>query len=122
MKIRVVALLFLLSVPHLYAVVKGSETIISSEPFFIFPSEDIDNTIRAFAWMDAGFALEDLLTTCTFGSFFPARGTIQLNSGTLWLTRDLILHNTTTFTSLGSIRANPLQSLALASEIGRAHV
>lgn len=104
-----------LSVMPLYGIKIGSDTAVSSENFLIFPADDTDNEIKGFVWMDAGFALADSLTTCTFASFFPARGPIQLNCGTLWLERDLLLHNVTTFTCLGNIRSSSLHTVSLAS-------
>jgi len=99
----------------IHALQIGSDTAVSSEPFVIFPAADADNEILGFAWMDKGFALSDATTTCTFNAFFPARGPIQLNCGTLWLTRDFIMHNVTTFTCMGNIRATESQSLELAN-------
>ena len=116
MKMRVVvALILFFSVMPLHGIKIGSDTAVSSENFVIFPADDTDNEIKGFAWMDKGFSLPDATTTCTFASFFPARGPIQLNCGTLWLERDFLMNNVTTFTCMGNVRATAQQSLALAS-------
>ncbi|TET34768.1 hypothetical protein E3J61_02410 [Candidatus Dependentiae bacterium] len=116
MKMRVVvALILFFSVMPLHGIKIGSDTAVSSENFVIFPADDTDNEIKGFAWMDKGFSLPDATTTCTFASFFPARGPIQLNCGTLWLERDFLMNNVTTFTCMGNVRATVQQSLALAS-------
>ncbi len=107
MKIRVVvALISLLFVPHLRAVVKGSETAVSVEEAATFPAADNDNTMLGFGWFKNGFILEDLLTTCSFNDVFPVSGTINLNGGTLRLQQDLLFRNVTTLQGLGRVIGN----------------
>jgi len=88
------------------AIVKGSETLVSVEPFFSFPASDSDNKISSFGWFKNGFSLEDATTTCTFDSVYPVSGNIDLNGGTLYLSQDLIFKNRTTFLGAGVVIGN----------------
>lgn len=88
---------------HMFAVVIGSTSAVSVESFYTFPTGDDDNQIIGFAWLNSGFALQDALTTCTFGGVFPVSGTLNLNGGTLTLGQDLILHNIINMQGLGNI-------------------
>lgn len=85
------------------------------DTFVTFPAADSDNEVASDAMMRNGFALADNTTTCTFNSFFPVAGNVQLHGGTLWVTQDLIFHNPTTFTNLGDIKADDMHELSLAS-------
>ena len=90
----------------LHPVVKGSETVLSVEPYFTFPAADGDNKMLGFGWFKNGFALEDVTTSCTFDSVFPVSGTIALAGGSLYLNSDLKFQNVTHFNSAGSIYGN----------------
>lgn len=89
-----------------YAVVIGSDTQSSIEPFVTFPAADSNNIILAFAWMQNGFALEDSSTTVTFNSVYPVSGSVNLNGGTLYLQKDMALKNETTLQGLGHVVGN----------------
>jgi hypothetical protein len=96
------ALLF--SCMSLQAVVIGSDSAVSTQPFFTFPQITIPaNRIASFAWMQAGFALQNSATSLMFDSTFPVSGTIQLNGGTMTLNRDFILDNVLQLQGLGTI-------------------
>jgi hypothetical protein len=88
------------------AAVKGSETAVSVEPAYTFPSADTDNTLLGFGWFKNGFTLEDSLTTATFNCVFPVSGGVNLNGGTLYLLSDLTFSNTTELQGLGTIIGN----------------
>lgn len=90
----------------LLAVNKGSESVLSIEPFFTFPAADIDNRMLAFGWFKEGFALEDQTTTCTFESVFPINGRMDLNGGSLFLHNNLFLHNQGFLDTPGTIYGN----------------
>ena len=90
----------------IYALVKGSATVVSIEASPTFPSADNDNTMLGFGWFRHGFTLQDSLTTCSFDSVFPVSGSIVLNNGQLRLTEDLIFRNDTNFSSLGTVVGN----------------
>ena len=85
------------------AVVKGSETVVSIEPFFTFPAADNDNAMLGFGWFKNGFALEDNTTTCTFDSVYPVSGNVDFNGGVLYLAQDLEFQNGTIFLDLGHV-------------------
>ena len=89
-----------------FPLIVGSNSVLSREAHVTFPAEDGNNEIRGFAAMENGFALENSTTTCLFNDFFPVSGEIVLNSGTLTLSRDLVLSNVTTWTSLGNVTGN----------------
>ncbi|MGE0009956.1 MAG: hypothetical protein AB7F19_05405 [Candidatus Babeliales bacterium] len=91
---------------HLYAVIKGSTSQVSIEPIFQFKAADLDNKIQGFAWFKDGFSLENNATTCDFASVYPVSGVVALHGGTLNLLEDLILKNSTTLESFGTIVGN----------------
>lgn len=89
------------------AVVIGSESTVSViSTSTVFPSADTDNTMLGFGWFQDGFTFEDLNTSCTFNSVFPVSGTIDMNGGTLYLERDMVLQNITELSGLGTIIGN----------------
>ena len=85
----------------------GSDTtvsIISNSP--VFPARDTDNNILSFGYLQGGFTLQDATTSCTFDSVFPVSGFIDLNGGTLYLLKDLVLAEPLTLDGLGRIIGN----------------
>ncbi|MCK4517191.1 WD40 repeat domain-containing protein, partial [Candidatus Babeliales bacterium] len=96
----------LLNTVQVSCVVIGSDTVVSRESAITFPSADIDNEIRGFAWMDNGFTLSNVATTCTFNAVFPVKGDVGLNGGTLYLNEDLCFKNDSSLTSVGNIYGN----------------
>lgn len=83
------------------AVVIGSDTAVSTQPFYLFSASP--NRIANFAWMQGGFGLQNPLTSLLFDSVFPVSGTVQINGGTLTLNRDLIFDNVISLQGLGTI-------------------
>jgi len=75
----------------------------SVEPHAIFPVIDGDNEMLYFGAFPKGFTLEGFNTTCIFNSVFPVSGDININDGTLTLSRDLVFIGGTTINSLGTI-------------------
>lgn len=89
------------------AVVIGNESTVSIiSTSTVFPSADTDNMMLGFGWFQGGFTLEDQNTSCTFNSIFPVSGTIDMNGGTLYLERDMVLQNTTQLSGLGTVIGN----------------
>ncbi|QQR49416.1 WD40 repeat domain-containing protein [bacterium] len=80
---------------HSAAVVIGSNTVVARQAFTTFPVADADNEVRGFTSMTQGFALEDGANSCIYNAYFPVEQTICLGGGTLSLSEDLVLSNTT---------------------------
>lgn len=91
---------------YVHPISKGSDTVVSIEPFFNFPTGDSTNRMLTFGYFKNGFGLADKKTTCTFGSLFPVSGNINLRGGQLYLSSDLKLDNITTLVSPGTIMGN----------------
>jgi len=98
--------LFLCICMPLKAVVKGSNTAVSVEPYYTFPAVDSDNEMRGFGWFKNGFGLENSSTTVTYDSVYPISGTMDMQGGTLLLESDLSLHYPLMITSFGVIDGN----------------
>lgn len=95
---------FLCVTNHAQADVYGSDVAPIALPAFIAPSNPpIANRIAYFGWALNGFSLKNGFSSIIFDSVFPVSGAIQLNGGTLTLSRDLLLSNTTTLQGLGTI-------------------
>ncbi|QQR49415.1 WD40 repeat domain-containing protein [bacterium] len=95
-KIFVRMFLIMSMVPtHSSAVVVGSNTAVSRQAFTTFPVADVDNEVRGFTSMTQGFAIEDGNASCIYNAYFPVEQTICLGGGTLSLSEDLVLSNTT---------------------------
>ena len=93
--------------PYIHAEIKGSETtvsVISNSP--VFPARDTNNTMLGFGYFQGGFTLQDATTSCTFDSVFPVSGFINMNGGTLYLRKDLVLEAPVTIIGLGKIVGN----------------
>jgi WD40 repeat protein len=84
----------------------GSDTTVSREAYSEFPELDTDNEMKGFAAFENGFLLENLRTTCTFDSFFPVSGPVNLNGGTLRLNKDLAFDFLATVSGMGSVVGN----------------
>lgn len=94
---RVFLIFYLFLSNNLFSVTAGSDTAVGApQAHTTFPNtENTTNKIANYAVMDDGFTLQDSTTTCSFASIFPVTGSrINLNSGKLFLFRDLILTNT----------------------------
>ena len=89
-----------------FPISKGSETVVSVEPYYMFPVGDSTNTLLAFGFFKDGFGLRDTLTTCTFKSIFPVSGKVHLKGGQLSLRSDFILNNQASLHSAGVILGN----------------
>lgn len=84
--------------------VYGSDTNVSALPAFTASmSPVIANRIAYFGWVQNGFTLKNGFTSLVFDSVFPVSGAVQLNGGTLTLSRDFLLSNTTSLQGLGTI-------------------
>lgn len=91
---------------NVHPVVIGSTTAVSSQGLITFPSSDTNNTIIGYAFMGNGFALQDNTTNCTFDSFMPISGPLNLNGGRLIMQEDLLCTNTFTCGSGGRFYGN----------------
>ncbi|MFC1841523.1 hypothetical protein ACFLYA_00460 [Candidatus Dependentiae bacterium] len=79
----------------------GSDTAVDR-----FTSQQILNNgdrVAGFAFLLGGFELSSASVSATFDSFFPVSGNIEFNSGTLTLSRDLILRDVSNIVTFGSI-------------------
>lgn len=65
-----------------------------------------DDRVAGFACLIAGFKLGNSAVTATFDSFFPVKGDVKFNCGTLELSRDLIFRDFSSILSLGNIIGN----------------
>lgn len=97
------AAICLLLFSRLLPLVVGSDTVVSIEPFAIFPATDSNNKISSFAWMKNGFGLENSATTCEFSSVYPVSGTFDARGGKIVLENDLTFQNNIQFLSSASI-------------------
>ncbi|MDR3551089.1 MAG: hypothetical protein P4L31_06780, partial [Candidatus Babeliales bacterium] len=102
--IQVTLLVLSMACPMLQADVIGSDSAVSTQPFFLFPAAPIiPNRIANFAWMQGGFGMQNSLTSLLFDSVFPVSGSVQLNGGTLTLNRDLVFDNVFDLQGLGTV-------------------
>ena len=101
-------------------VIIGSNTAVSSQGLISFPNTDTNNTIIGYAYMGNGFALQDNTTSCTFNSFMPISGPLNLNGGRLILQEDLLCTNPANF-QIDNLKLDATNS-NVSREIGRAHV
>jgi hypothetical protein len=82
----------------------GSDFLVSA-----FTTQQIasdGDRIARFAALEAGFKLQGILATVTYGSFFPVQGDIELDGSTLVLTHDLVINDTGYLKLLGNIIGN----------------
>lgn len=95
---------FLCRADYASADVYGSDSAVSALDYFVAPTNPIiPNRIAYFGWAQNGFSLKNAFTTLIFDSVFPVSGLIKMNGGTLALSRDLVMSNTTSLHSLGTI-------------------
>jgi len=88
------------------SLIVGSDTAGSRQASATFPAADGDNEMRGFASFESGFSLENYSTSCVFNSFFPISGSMQLNGGTLNLSKDLLLDEGIQIKTVGTINGN----------------
>lgn len=105
-KIPLLILCFAVYASNVLADQKGSDTLVSIEPFFDFPAGLTDNEMLTFGYFKDGFGLADFTTSCTFKSIFPVSGNINLRGGQLCLQSDLNSENVTNLLSSGTIIGN----------------
>jgi hypothetical protein len=68
---------------------------------------DNNDRVAGFAALAGGFALQGFNVNAQWDTFFPVSGLVQLNGGTLILTRDLVFRNNSVFGGgLGNIIGN----------------
>jgi len=107
---RVVVLLFLslVLVHFLSATTVGSDSAVSRQASVEFPEVDSDNEMNGFAAFENGFTFETADTTCTFDSFFPVSGTVDMKGGALYLQKGLKFDTGANLINLGTIYGNDL--------------
>lgn len=99
-------LLFLISMSQIDAVIVGSNTVVSRQATnTVLPYNDTNNQLLGFAAFAQGFTLARSDTNGLFSDFFPASGAIDLRSGSLRLQYDLVLDQSASFLSTGSLIA-----------------
>lgn len=101
MKYWISLVFFVCIIRSLYPVIIGSNSTVSSQGLITFPNTDVNNSILGYAFMGNGFSLQDNTTSCTFSSFMPIAGPLNLNGGRLIMTEDIVCSNTFTFQSGG---------------------
>ena len=82
----------------------GSDSAPSRQANYEFSG--FNNRIAGFAEMEYGFSFQDRNTTCSFDSFFPVDGLVNLKSGRLSLNTDLTLEEYLEFTHSCSFYCN----------------
>lgn len=97
-------LIFLLIPFNSKAVTFGSDTAVSR--FNARITLSTGDLIAGFAAIQGGFIMASSAATATFNSFFPVSSELNFNGGTLILNRDLIVSDTATIPSWGSITGN----------------
>lgn len=95
--------IFWLLIFSVHSLSVGSDSAVSRQGQINFPEADSDNKMLGFASFEAGFVLEDSNTTCTFDSFFPVSGTVNMNGGSLYLAQDLVFDEGVTLACMGSV-------------------
>jgi len=100
-------LFFLLNKQILFPI--GSDTTPSRQGAVTFYESDSDNEMNGFAALENGFTLETPNTTCTFDSFFPVSGTVEMNGGSLYLLKDLLFDAGVSVNSFGSLYGSDLE-------------
>lgn len=95
-------LLFLNKIVLSVIIPAAGNTAVSVQAQATFPAGDNTNTMLGFGAFTNGFILSDNTTTCSFSSFFPVQGSIEMRGGTIWITRDLEFAQTSTFVSVGT--------------------
>jgi len=88
----------------LFGVDIGSDSFV--ERFAVQQPLNNGDRIAGFALLQAGFKLSNNSVSAIFDSFFPVMGTIELEGGTISLSKDLIFHDVSTFQTLGNITGN----------------
>lgn len=102
MLVWIVAFLVHAYVP-LCPIILGSLDAVSTHGPITFPTSDNNNIIQGASVLEAGFSLQDYLTTCSFNGFLPVLSFIQLSGGQLHLLQDLTLGNTAAIVDGGRI-------------------
>jgi hypothetical protein len=102
--VRYLIAVLLFCAPRISAMTIGSDTA----PNLFTTQQSLTNGSRVagFAALTGGFSLASAAVNAQWDTFFPVSGLVQLNGGTLTLTRDLIFRNTTIFGSQGNIVGN----------------
>ncbi|MFA5075417.1 MAG: hypothetical protein WC436_04935 [Candidatus Babeliales bacterium] len=103
LKLSLVLFFFININIKIFAIDYGSDTTVAITSVTM-PS-GVDNIIKSFGWAKHGLTFQDFGTTVTFQSGFPISGPIDMQGGVFYLDTDLILSNTATFLSLGTINA-----------------
>ena len=91
---------------ELESVSVGSDGAVSRQGSVEFPEADSDNMMKGFAAFENGFTFETASTSCTFDSFFPVSGTVNMKGGTLYLLKDLIFDSEASINGMGDIYGN----------------
>lgn len=91
--------LIVLSTPNLKSITIGSDFTLQTHIIFTGG----DNRIAHDAKMENGFSLQDSTVSCSFDSFFPVKGVLSLQGGSLYLNRDFPCNSHFNFGSAGKI-------------------
>lgn len=84
----------------------GSNSAVSRQALAKFQGNN--NAMLGFAAFENGFTLNNFATNCTFNSYYPVSGPINMNSGTLTLQQPLVFGGTATLATGGTFLGNGL--------------
>jgi WD40 repeat protein len=99
-----IAFAIALSADHsVYSITIGSDTVVNRLGFQVIANGD---RVANFAFLEGGFALLSTNVTATLDTFFPTTGLVDLNGGTLYLSKDFVLHNVVQLQTGGNIIGN----------------
>jgi len=84
----------------------GSDSAPSRQNSVTFLEADSDNEMNGFGAIENGFTLESISTTCTFDSFFPISGAVDMRAASLYLLKDIAFDSGVSLTNMGSIYGN----------------
>lgn len=95
------ALLILCCSPQLRSLTVGSDSAVSRQGATNFTG--VGNEMNGFGAFEGGFSFADAATTCSFDSFFPVSGSVNMKAGSLYLLKDLLFDKGTSLVSMGDV-------------------
>jgi len=99
-----ILMILILTASQIKAITIGSDSFL--DRFTAQQTLNNGDNIACFAALEGGFKLYNSGTTATFGSTFGVSGAVDLNAGTLTLSKDLVFVDQTTVANLGNINGN----------------
>lgn len=81
----------------------GSDTAVNRLGYQVVANGD---RVANFAFLEGGFALQSTSVTATMDTYFATTGLVDLNGGTVYLSKDFVLHNVVQLQTNGNIIGN----------------